>query len=142
VTRFRCGDLAIRSYRTHSLCRKVAGENGKPPHHQALGLGQQLIAPIERCTQCLVPRQSRSAAAGQHSQAVIQARGDLLKPKRGNASCRQIDGQRNAIEAPTYCSNCWKGFSIRQKIRLQRLRRGDEKLHCAVTKDIAGFLTR
>ena len=88
-----------------------------------------------------MPRQSRSAAAGQHSQTVIQARGNLLEPKSGDTSRRQIDGQRNAIEAPTDCSNYWKVFFIRAEIRVQRLRRGDEKLHCAVTKNIVGFLT-
>src|ERR1700680_2011027 len=36
--------------------------------------------------------------------------------------------------APTYCTNCWKVFSIRQKIRLQCPRRGDEELHRAVTR--------
>jgi len=44
--RFRCGDLATRRYQTRRLCRKVAGENGKPPQHLALGLWQQFIAPV------------------------------------------------------------------------------------------------
>src|SRR5216683_1927198 len=87
-----------------------------------------------------MPRQSRSAAAGQHSQAIIQACGDLLEPKRGDASCRKIDGQRDAVEAPTDCSNCWKVLSVRREIRMQRPRPGDEELHRAVSKYIAGFL--
>ncbi len=39
-------DLATRRYQTRRLYRKVAGENGKPPQHLALGLGQQFIAPV------------------------------------------------------------------------------------------------
>src|ERR1700692_2869871 len=124
--RFRWGYLAIRHYQPRRLCRKVAGENGKTSHDQALRLGQQLIAPVQRCAQCLVPRQSRSAAARQHSQAIIKTCGDLLDAKRGDASRREIYGQRDAIEAPTDRSNYWKVLSIRRELRLQCTRRGDE----------------
>jgi hypothetical protein len=64
----------------------------------------------------------------------------VLRRTRGAASRRKIDGQRDAIEAPTDCSNCWKVLFMRREIRLQRPRRGDEEQHRAVTKYIAGFL--
>src|ERR1700674_2295 len=135
----RC-DLAIRRNQTRRLRRKVAGKYRKAPQDQAFRLRQQLIAPVERRAQRLVPRQSRSAAAGQYCQVIIQACGDLLEPKRGDVSCSKIDGQRNAIEAPTDFSNYWKVLCSRREIRVQCPGRGDEKLHRAATKYFIGLL--
>src|ERR1700682_6217017 len=136
----RRADLAIRRDQTRRLRRTVASKCREAPQGKAFGLREQLIAPVHRRTQCLVPGQSRSAAARQHSKAIIQTCGDLLEPKGGVVSWRQIDGQRNGIEAPTDFKNWREVLYSRREIRVQRACRGDEELHRAPTQYIVGFL--
>jgi hypothetical protein len=52
----------------------------------ALGLEQQLVAPVERRPQRLVPRQCRPPAASRQVEAIIEAGGDLLDAERADAS--------------------------------------------------------
>jgi hypothetical protein len=45
-----------------------------------------------------VPRQGRSASAGEQLEAIIQPGGQLVDAVRGDARRRQFDRQRNAVE--------------------------------------------
>ena len=66
----------------------------------ALRLGQQVVAPVERRPQRLLARQRRPAAAGQQPEAVVQPGGDLLDRQRRHPRRRQLERQRDAVQPP------------------------------------------
>src|SRR4029453_1283393 len=100
------------------LERKASSENGQSPQHALLRLGQELIAPVEGCTQSPMPRKRRPASSRQQPETVIQARGNLLKPERGGASRRKLDGERYAIKATTDHGNCRKELRMCRQARV------------------------
>jgi hypothetical protein len=72
VDDLRRSDLGARR---DCACRrqaKAAGEDREATQHHALGFGEQLVAPIERRPQRLVPRQRRAVPVGQHVKTVIE----------------------------------------------------------------------
>ena len=81
--------------------RKLAGEDAQPTQYRALCFRKQLIAPVERCTERLMPRQSRSPAARQKPEAVVEMRRQLPHAKDANAGCCQFQRQRDAVEPAT-----------------------------------------
>jgi hypothetical protein len=57
------GDLGAGRDRACRLKRETAGEDCQTVQHFAFGLGEQVVAPVERRPQCLVTRQRRPVAA-------------------------------------------------------------------------------
>src|SRR5262249_9145240 len=54
------------------------GEAGEPPQQRTLGLGEQLVAPVQRRPQRLLSRRRRPASPREQADAIIQTGGDLL----------------------------------------------------------------
>jgi hypothetical protein len=106
------------------------------PQRPRLRLREQLVTPIERRKQRLVPRQRRSRAAGQQAKAIVQARGDLLQPKGCDTSRREFDSERDAVESTRNRSEQLKITPARREVSVQRLCLGDQELHCTPSKDI------
>jgi hypothetical protein len=52
-------------------------EDGELAHEHLLGPGEQVIAPVDRGLECLLPTHGRAAAPDQQTKAVIQPGGDL-----------------------------------------------------------------
>ena len=78
---------------------EAAREHGQPPQHDAIGLGEQPMAPIESRAQRLVARQRRTAAAGEDVKPQIQSAGEPFYPERRRARGCKLDGERYAVEA-------------------------------------------
>ena len=62
--------------------RHAAGEEREPFGERALGVGQELPAPVDDGAQCAVARQRSAAAAGEDLKATVQAPGELIGAKR------------------------------------------------------------
>ena len=94
-------NLVIRRYRTSGLQREAAGENCQTTQHHALGLGQQLVAPVKRRSQRLMTRQCGPAAARQQGEAIVQPRGQTLDAECIDTGRCEFECQRDAVEAAT-----------------------------------------
>jgi hypothetical protein len=67
----RCGTVSVTNDESRRLQRAPTREDSQMAQRPLLPTGQQLIAPVERCMQRLVPRRRRPSAAGQQSEPVI-----------------------------------------------------------------------
>ncbi len=94
-------NLGIRYYGTRGLKCEAAGEDCQATQQHALGFGQQLVAPVKCRPQCLMPRQRRAVTAGEQLELVVEPGRNALYPKRRGARRRELDGQRDAVEATT-----------------------------------------
>ena len=87
-----------------------------------------------------MPRQRSPTAARQQRETIIQARGDLLEPELGDASCGKFDGQRDAIEMPTDRRDRGEAVTVGGEVPIQLSHPGDEQLHRATPQDIRWLL--
>jgi hypothetical protein len=53
--------------------REPGGKNRQPAQQAPFGLGQKIVAPVERCAQRLMTRQRRTTAGRQQPEAILQA---------------------------------------------------------------------
>jgi hypothetical protein len=74
----RRGEFRAGGYGGGCLQAERAGEDRETTQHDAFGLGQQLVAPVERRPQRLVPRQGRPPSAGQQSEPIVETGGERL----------------------------------------------------------------
>ena len=77
----------------------AAGEHRGTPQHRLLGIAQQLVAPVDQRAQRAVTRQCRARPAGQHAEAVVEPLAQLLQRHHAHPRRRQLDGQRDAVQA-------------------------------------------
>ena len=82
----RCGGFQVESPR----------EDRQPGEHQTPGVGQELVAPVQRRPDGLMAR-IRPVTAEQQPELTIEAVGDLLGGEDPDPGCGQFDGQRDAI---------------------------------------------
>src|SRR2546425_4605035 len=68
--------------------------------HDALDVGEQLVAPVERRAEGLMARQPRPAAFGEEVKPIAEAAGNAVDAERGDTRRRQLDRERNAVEPP------------------------------------------
>ena len=128
--------VEISYHRGSGIERKIAVEHRHVAQHPRLCFRQQFVAPIEGRKQGLVPRQCRPEATGQQVEAIVQARRDLLQADRCDASSREFDGQRDAIELTRNRSDQLKVFPAWQEVGVQCFCPGNQELHCAACEDI------
>ena len=91
VDEIRAGDLVNCRYCTRRPQCEAAGEDRQAPQDHAFGLREQVIAPVKRCPQRLVPRQRRAAATRQQVETISEAGRELFDPERIRTRCRQLD---------------------------------------------------
>src|SRR5580700_7882354 len=64
VDRVQLGEVQARRYRSSSLQTELTSEDGEATQQDALGLGEQSVAPVERPPQRLLARQRGPSATG------------------------------------------------------------------------------
>jgi hypothetical protein len=94
------GDRTVGADLLGRLEREAAGEDREPTVKDALLGGEQVVAPVDRGPQRLLPGQRRAAACAEQVEALAQVRGDLVERERGRAGRGELDGQRHAVQAP------------------------------------------
>ncbi len=77
-----------------------AGEHGQPAQQHLLGLIQQLVAPVHRGPQRLLPGRRRPVTRVEQLEPVPQPVGDLLDRQRPDPRRGQLDAQRDAVQRP------------------------------------------
>ena len=102
VDHVRCDDVFAGYHGRCGLQRERPGEDRQAAQDHALHGGEQFVAPVERRAQRLVARQRRALAAGQQTEAVVQACGQPFDPRapplaprpaRSRAGCRRAAGR-------------------------------------------------
>jgi hypothetical protein len=82
------------------LQRGAAGEDRETAPERALGVVEQVPAPVHHRAQRLMPGHRGAAAAGQQLEPVAQPGRDLLGGHGAQPGRGQLDGQRHAVERP------------------------------------------
>jgi hypothetical protein len=113
-----------------------AGEDRETTQQDAFKLVQQLVTPVERRPQRLVPRRGRPPSAGQQTEAIVETGGESLDAERGGTRRRQLDRQRESVELPADRCNYRHKAAVRRKTRLCRPRPLDEQPNGAVAQGI------
>ena len=85
------------TYRLGRLQRPAADEHRQLPEHRTLPFGQELVAPLDRSPQRLLPGRARARASEQFH-AAGQPGSDLLQVQRPGPRSREFQGQRNAVQ--------------------------------------------
>ncbi len=91
-------DRVACAHRLRRLEGGAPGEDGQASQDGPLGLGQQVVAPVDRGPQRLVAGDGRPTATGQEAEPVVQAGRDLLDRQRPDTGRRKLDRQRDAVE--------------------------------------------
>ena len=99
-------DLELVDSRASAHClgclqRPASCEHGQPTEHDSLGLGEQIVAPVEQGPQGLMARHCRPTPCGEQAEAIVQVVGNLLGRQRRDPRRRQLDRQRNPVQPPT-----------------------------------------
>ncbi len=74
------------------------GEDREPRPDRPLGLRAQIVGPVDRGLQCLVPRHRAAPRAGQHRERGVKAIGQLGQRQRPHADGGELDAERQAVE--------------------------------------------
>mgnify|MGYP007135457263 CR=1 FL=1 len=91
-------DAAPRAYRRRGLEGKSAREDRSAAEHGALLVRQQVIAPVHRRAERVVPRQVGAARVGQEAKAIVEPIGDLIDRQGLEPRGGELDRQRDAVE--------------------------------------------
>src|SRR5262249_58555645 len=109
------------------LQRETPGENGEAAQHGLLDRWEEVVAPVESRPQGLVARERRAVAPREESKPIVEMCSDLVHPEGGGPSRRQLDGERDPIEASTDRPRDRRGSRVRREARLHRSGPGDEQ---------------
>ncbi len=79
--------------------RERTSEDREPSQQRLLRFGQQVVRPVERGAQGPVALDARPSPAGQQTEHVVEAIGDLGGTQRAGPGRGQLDRQRDAVES-------------------------------------------
>src|SRR5687767_7075040 len=90
------------------LAEEVAGGLERPSAREPrqctellpLSLGQLVVAPLNRRTKRLMPRQHGAARSGEKPEAIVQPRADVLDREQFRPGRGELDRERYSIQAP------------------------------------------
>ena len=85
------------------------------------------MAPVDQRAQRLLARKRVAAAAGEHAEALVEPLAQLLQAEHLDARRRQLDRERNAVQAPADVGDDRRVFVGQRKALVGRLRAIDEE---------------
>ena len=114
-------DLVPGAHGLGRLQRTAPGEDGEQLEHVPLVVEQQVVAPLHDGPEGLLPRQRRTSPAGQEPEPIVEPVRELLHGDHAHPGGRQLDRQREAVEARADVFD--DGGGIEQSRRRHRRRR-------------------
>ena len=78
---------------------EAAGEGRQPAEEDLLVGLEQVVAPLERCRQRLLPRRCGAAARAQEAEPVVEPIGDRCSAEGAEAAGCQLERERQPVEA-------------------------------------------
>ena len=79
---------------------RAAGEHREAREAPLLGVAEQVVAPVDRRAQRLLARGRVAGAGAQRAERGVEALGDLGRRQQSAAGGRQLDRQRQPVDAP------------------------------------------
>ncbi len=115
-------DLVAGAHGLGRLQRATPGEDGEQLEHVLLVVEQQVVAPLHHRPEGLLPRQRRASPAGQEPEPIVETVRELLHGDHPHPGGRQLDRQREAIEAgaDVLDDGGWRRASPRPRRRPRR----------------------
>src|SRR5262249_22671101 len=83
-----------------SFDREAVDEDGQPAKEHTFARGEELEAPVERCGERLLPLPRSARPPREQSEPVVESTGDLWRREMAYAGGRQLERERDAVEAP------------------------------------------
>ena len=77
------------------------GEDGQPEEHPLLVSVEEAVGPVDRGAHRAVPIDGSAPPAAQQAEAVVERTDDRRQPQRRRPRRRQLEGQGDAVQAPT-----------------------------------------
>ena len=85
--------------------RPPTSEDRESHQQAALGIGQQLVAPVDCRLERPLTRDSRPAAAHEQAEAIVQSVANLADRENLHAGGRELNGEWDAVQPPTDISD-------------------------------------
>jgi hypothetical protein len=92
-------DFLIDAYRIRVAQRKPAAKHGQSPKDNALSRCEHPVAPVDSRLQRLMASRTRTGAAPQQCEAVVQPNEYVTLREHANAGCCQLDRERHPVES-------------------------------------------
>ena len=121
-------DLVVARDRLGRVEGEATGEHRQPIEHRALGVGQQLVGPVDRGLQRLVARHRGAAPAGEHPEPLVEPLEDLGRRDGPGPGRGQLDGERDAVEPAAQLDHGRRRRRVERELGPRRPRPGDEEL--------------
>ncbi|HEX4159937.1 MAG TPA: hypothetical protein VHY79_15840 [Rhizomicrobium sp.] len=84
---------------------ETAGKNREPPKYRALGVRQEIVAPVERRVERLLARRCRSSSRPEQCKPAFQQRSSITNAAGGCTSRGKLDCERNSAELAAHVSD-------------------------------------
>jgi len=81
--------------------RESTAEHRKTPEERCLVWFEQLVTPVDRPAQHLVPRRGPSASIPQQAKAIVLPHGEVVRRHAARRGRRQLDGERDPVQPTT-----------------------------------------
>ena len=98
--RVQCRRSLTRAHRLRGHQAEPAGEDRQPPEEGLLGGGQQVVAPGDPGAHGPQPFRDVLRAVGEQGEAAAEPGQQRLRRQHGHPGGRQLDRQRQAVQAP------------------------------------------
>ncbi|WP_434096172.1 hypothetical protein [Streptosporangium roseum] len=115
------------------------GVDGQPAQHDALGLGEQLPAPVDHRPQGLLPGRGTPLAGGQQAETVVQPLGQPARAQRPDPGGRQLQREGEAVEPSADRRDRGGVVRVEDEARRGRRRARHEQAHGARPAQVGEF---
>jgi len=110
-----------------------SGEDAQATEQDALVLAEQVVAPVESGMQRLLPPGRRAGATHEQAESIVEAPGDFLHTKEPDPSSRELERQRNPLQAQAHVGHCACIVLVEHELGPSRLCALDEQPPCIRT---------
>src|SRR6266851_3425656 len=102
--------------RFHGFQIEVSHENAELSEQRLFVRRKQVIAPVDRCAECLLPRDPGPTSTYEQVETVLQTRDDLFNPQGARADRRQLECKWHPIQTAAELDNGHMVFSRKLKL--------------------------
>ena len=115
---------------------EAAGEDAEPPQQHPLVRLEQVVTPLERRLERLLPRRRRAAAGAEEPEAVVEPLGHRSGPERAEPAGGELERERQAVEPEADARDVRRVLLVERESRRGRRRALDEQPHRLVVEEI------
>ena len=136
--RRRCPDVELAAG-AHALDRlelEAASEGREPTKQRPLVRLEQVVAPLQRRLERLLPCRRRVAAGAEHAEAVVESLRDRRRTERSQAAGGELERERQAVESKADAGNVHRVLLVEREAGRRRIGPLDEQPHGLVAEQV------